>query len=138
MIELRDQGVLGAVGAGMNHSAPLAELVQRSDVDVVMVAGRWTLLDQSAARDLLPAAVERGVRVVAAGIYNSGVLAARTVPDGARFDYVDAAPDLVQRARRIAAACERHGVTLPDAAGRDHAYPPVVGDDGGPIAGDVE
>jgi len=116
LIELRDQGVLAAVGAGMNQSALLADLVRRTDVDVVMVAGRWTLLDQSAAEDLLPAASQRGVRVVAAGIYNSGLLSEPTVSDDARFDYREAPVQIVERARRIAAACERHGVTLPEAA----------------------
>ena len=116
LIELREQGVIGAVGAGMNQSALLADLVRRSDVDLVMVAGRWTLLDQSAANDLLPVAHERGVRVVAAGVYNSGILAAPTVPSGARYDYGTAPAQLVERARQIAARCERYGVTLPDAA----------------------
>lgn len=116
LIELRDQGVVGAVGAGMNQSALLADLVRRRDVDIVMVAGRWTLLDQTAASDLLPVAHERGVRVVAAGIYNSGLLAAATVRDGAHFDYRQAPSALVQRARRMAAICALHGVTLPDAA----------------------
>jgi len=116
LIELRDQGVLAAVGAGMNQSALLADLVRRTDVDVVMVAGRWTLLDQSAAEDLLPAASQRGVRVVAAGIYNSGLLSEPTVSDDARFDYREAPVQIVESARRIAAACARHGVTLPEAA----------------------
>lgn len=116
LIELRDQGVVHAVGAGMNQSALLADLVRRCDVDVVMVAGRWTLIDQSAASDLLPVAHARGVRVVAAGVYNSGLLAAPTVPDAARYDYGAAPVTLVERARRIAAVCEAHGVTLPDVA----------------------
>jgi D-threo-aldose 1-dehydrogenase len=104
------------VGAGMNQSALLADLVRRCDVDVVMVAGRWTLIDQSAASDLLPVAHARGVRVVAAGVYNSGLLAAPTVPDAARYDYGAAPVTLVERARRIASVCEAHGVTLPDVA----------------------
>ncbi|MDI6839234.1 MAG: aldo/keto reductase, partial [Rhizobiaceae bacterium] len=116
LIELRDQGVIGAVGAGMNQSPLLADLVRRADVDIVMLAGRWTLLDQSAADDLLPLAHERGVRVLAAGIYNSGLLAAPTVSDEAHYDYRPAPAALVRRARRMAELCSRHGVTLPDAA----------------------
>ena len=116
LIELRDQGVVQAVGAGMNQSVLLADLVRRCDVDIVMVAGRWTLVDQSAADDLLPLAAERGVRVVAAGVYNSGLLSSPTVPDDARYDYGAAPRAIVDRARRIAAVCELHGVTLPDAA----------------------
>jgi D-threo-aldose 1-dehydrogenase len=116
LIELREQGVTRAIGAGMNQSAMLAEFVRRCDVDVVMLAGRYTLLDRSALEQLLPLAEERGVGVVAAGVYNSGLLAHAEVPDDAPYDYRDAPGDLVARARRLAAACERHGVTLPDAA----------------------
>ena len=71
-IELRDQGVVGAIGAGMNQSAMLAGSSGETDVDVMMLAGRYTLLEQGALDDLLPAALERGVGVVAAGVYNSG------------------------------------------------------------------
>jgi D-threo-aldose 1-dehydrogenase len=116
LIELREQGLTRAIGAGMNQSAMLAEFVRRCDVDVVMAAGRYTLLDRSALDDLLPAAEERGVGVVAAGIYNSGLLARAEVPDEARYEYREAPRDLVARARQIAATCEQHGVTLPDAA----------------------
>ncbi len=116
LIELREQGVTRAIGVGMIQSAMLAEFVRRCDIDVAMIAGRYTLLDQSALDDLLPAAEERGVGVVAAGVYNSGLLARAEVPDDAIYEYRDAPGDLIQRAREIAAACERHGVTLPDAA----------------------
>src|SRR6478752_5839065 len=74
LIELREQGVVTAVGAGMNHAGPLAELIRRADVDVVMCAGRFTLLDDEALADLLPLATKRGVDVVAAAVYNSGLL----------------------------------------------------------------
>ncbi len=114
--ELRRQGVIRAYGAGMNQSAMLADFVANSDVDVVMVAGRYTLLDQSALDDLLPAALTRNVSVVAAGVFNSGLLA-RDRPDAhSHFDYAAAPDSLVDRARRIADVCERHGATLPQAA----------------------
>ena len=116
LIELREQGVTRAIGAGMNQSAMLAEFVRRYDVDVVMLAGRYTLLDQSALHDLLPLAHERGVAVVAAGVYNSGLLAQARVPDDAQFGYQAAPPQLVERARALAEICTRHGVTLPDVA----------------------
>jgi D-threo-aldose 1-dehydrogenase len=116
LIELRNEGVVGAIGAGMNQSAMLAEFVRRCDVDIVMVAGRYTLLDRSAADDLLPIAAERGVAVVAAAVYNSGLLSRAEVPADARYDYVAAPPELIERARAMAAVCARHGVTLPDAA----------------------
>ncbi|MEO3754153.1 aldo/keto reductase [Streptomyces sp. B6B3] len=120
LVELRDQGVVGAIGAGMNSAAPLAEFVRRCDVDVVMVAGRYTLLDQSALDDLLPLAAERGVGVVAAGVYNSGLLGSRRPAPGARYDYQPAPAALLARVHALADRCEEHGVTLPEAA---VAYP---------------
>jgi D-threo-aldose 1-dehydrogenase len=116
LVELREQGVVRAIGAGMNQSAMLTEFVRRCDVDVVMLAGRYTLLDQSALDDLLPLAQQRGVGVVAAGVYNSGLLSRDVVPDEAHYEYQLAPPALVARARRIAEVCGRHGVTLPQAA----------------------
>ncbi|MEU4294443.1 aldo/keto reductase [Kribbella sp. NPDC026596] len=116
LMELRDQGVVGAIGAGMNQSAMLAEFVRRTDVDVVMVAGRFTLLDQSALDDLLPIARERGVGVVAAAVYNSGLLSTATVDSSAHYDYEQAPKAVVELAIRVAVVCARHGVSLPAAA----------------------
>lgn len=86
LVELRDQGVVRAIGAGMNQSAMLARFVRECDVDLVMLAGRFTLLDQGALGDLLPSAVERGVGVVGAGVYNSGLLGRAIVPDALWHD----------------------------------------------------
>jgi D-threo-aldose 1-dehydrogenase len=116
LVELRDQGIVKAIGAGMNQSAMLTEFVRRCDMDVVMVAGRYTLLDRAAADDLLPLALERGVGVVAAAVYNSGLLSKAEVPADARYDYDKAPTVLVERARSMAEVCARHGVSLPDAA----------------------
>lgn len=116
LAELRDQGVVGAIGAGMNQAAMLAEFVRRTDVDVVMAAGRLTLLDHSALDDLLPVARERGVGVVAAAVYNSGLLSSETVDASAPFDYGQAPADVVERAVRLAEVCRRHGTSLPAAA----------------------
>ena len=116
LVELRDEGVVGAIGAGMNSSAMLAEFVRRCDVDCVMIAGRYTLLDQSAGTDLLPLALERGVAVVAAGVYNSGLLSTNRAEAGAMFDYGRASGGLVKRANRIAEICAGFDVSLPEAA----------------------
>ncbi|HEX4442756.1 MAG TPA: aldo/keto reductase [Galbitalea sp.] len=116
LIELRDQGVVGAVGAGMNQSAALATLVRETDLDLVMLASRYTLLEQGADDDLLPVALERGVGVVIAGVYNTGLLSSARPSTGAKYDYLDAPAELVARAIEIADVCERHGVTLPDVA----------------------
>jgi D-threo-aldose 1-dehydrogenase len=90
-------------------------LVEETDIDVVMLAGRWTLLDRSGER-LLDACAERGVSVVAAAPYNSGLLANPRPPSDASFDYQQADPDVLRRAHTLADACERHGVSLPEAA----------------------
>jgi D-threo-aldose 1-dehydrogenase len=114
--ELRTEGVVSAIGAGMNQSRMLADLVRETDLDVVMLAGRYTLLEQDALDDLLPLCSERGVAVVAAGVFNSGLLARARPPRDARYDYADAPRDLVARAQAIARICERHGASLPAAA----------------------
>jgi D-threo-aldose 1-dehydrogenase len=120
LVELRDQGVIGAIGAGMNQTGMLAEFIRRCDVDLMMLAGRFTLLEPGALDDLLPLALERGVGIVAAGVYNSGLLSSpRPAPD-AKFDYLPAPPELIARADAIADVCERFGVTLPEVA---VAYP---------------
>ncbi|MGV8883714.1 MAG: aldo/keto reductase [Rhodoglobus sp.] len=116
LIELREQGLVTAVGAGMNHAAPLAELIRRADVDLVMCAGRFTLIDGEALYDLLPLALERGVGIVAAAVYNSGLLSrSRPAPD-AMFDYGPVPAALLARTNRVADVCEAHGVSLPEAA----------------------
>ncbi|WIV57424.1 aldo/keto reductase [Amycolatopsis nalaikhensis] len=112
--ELRDQGVVRAFGAGMNQAPMLADFVKRTDLDVLLVAGRYTLLDQPALDELLPLCLDRGVRVVAGGAFNGGILA--TAEPGGFYDYAEAPPELVEKARRIAAICARHGVELPEAA----------------------
>jgi len=126
LADLRAQGVVGAIGAGLYHTGKLTRLVRETDIDVVMLSGRYTLLDQSALGDLLPACAERGVSVLAASIFNSGVLATPRPPATARFDYEPATPDVLRRAHRIADVCEAHGVTLPQAAMAFPLRHPVV------------
>jgi D-threo-aldose 1-dehydrogenase len=116
LVGLRDEGVVSAIGVAMNQSAMPAHFVRRYDIDVVMLAGRFTLLDQRALDDLLPAALDRRVRVVAAGVYNSGLLSEPTPRAGAMYDYRPAQVELLDRARRLAVVCEAHGVDLPTAA----------------------
>lgn len=114
LVELREQGVVSHVGLGMNFDRILTRFVRESDVDTIMLAGRYTLLEQPAADELLPLCVEKGVRVMAAGVYNSGILA--TPSPGTTYNYEAAPPALVERARRIAGVCTRFGVELPAAA----------------------
>ncbi|MFD9316118.1 aldo/keto reductase [Streptomyces sp. NPDC060053] len=112
--ELRSEGVVGAIGAGMNQAEMLTRFVRDTDVDVVLCAGRYTLLDQRARAELLPAAVERGVSVVVGGAFNSGLLA--DPRPGATFDYARAPAELLDRALRLKETADRHGITLRAAA----------------------
>jgi D-threo-aldose 1-dehydrogenase len=122
---LRTEGVIGAVGAGMNQSAMLARFARETDMDVLMLAGRYTLLDQDALADLLPVCVERGISVLVGGVMNSGVLA--DPRPGSRFDYAPASPEILERARRLGEVCARHDVPLRAAAMQfPLAHPAVV------------
>jgi D-threo-aldose 1-dehydrogenase len=115
LIELREQGVIGAVGVGMNQwQAPL-RMVRETDLDVVMLAGRWTLLDRSGA-PLLAECAERGVSVVAAAPFNSGLLARDRPAADSHFNYGPAPAAVLERANELADVCERHGSRLPAAA----------------------
>lgn len=123
LAEMRAQGMVGAIGVGMNQGEMLAKFVCETDVDIVMLAGRYTLLDQSALNDVLPLCAERGVAVLNVGVFNSGLLATQNPQPGMRYDYTDAPAHLIARACAIATICERYGSSLPAAAlqfGRSH------------------
>jgi D-threo-aldose 1-dehydrogenase len=122
---LRSEGAIGAVGAGMNQAEMLARFARTADFDCFLLAGRYTLLDQVALKELLPLCHERGIAIIAAGVYNSGILGDPTT--GARYNYVRAPADLIHRAQRIAAVCERHGVPLRAAAVQFPLGHPAVG-----------
>ena len=114
LTELRARGRIGAVSAGMNQAGMLADLVRTGELDCVLLAGRFTLLDQSGAEELLPLCAGRGVSVIAAGVFNSGLLA--DPRPGATFDYHPACPEQLERALAVRAVCQRHGVPLRAAA----------------------
>jgi D-threo-aldose 1-dehydrogenase len=111
---LRAEGTIGAVGAGMNQVDALVRFAREADFDCFLLAGRYTLLDQSASAELLPLCAERGIAVIVGGVFNSGILAGPR--PGATYDYSVAPPELVERARRIEGVCARHGVPLKAAA----------------------
>lgn len=112
--ELRREGVIRAVGAGMNQTQVLSRFAREADFDCFLVAGRYTLLDQSALDELLPLCVERGIGIIIGGVYNSGVLARPEV--GATYDYAPAPAPVLERARALAAVCAAHDVPLMAAA----------------------
>ncbi|MFE9566347.1 aldo/keto reductase [Streptomyces sp. NPDC006487] len=111
---LRAEGAVGAIGVGMNQTAMLTRFLRDTDVDVVLAAGRYTLLDQSALTELLPQAAERGKSVVVGGVFNSGLLA--DPRPGAPYDYAAAPAPLLERALRLKEVTARHGVPLRAAA----------------------
>lgn len=115
LVKLREEGVVRAVGLGMNQwQAPL-RAVEETDLDVVMIAGRWTLADRSAA-PLLERCAQRDIAVLAAAPFNSGLLARPRPPQDATFDYGVAPAHMLARARALAEACASAGITLPQAA----------------------
>ncbi len=109
--ELRAGGVIRAVGTGMNVTETTAELVGALELDFVLLAGRYTLLEQGPLETLLPLCLKRGTHVLAAGVFNSGLLAG-----GATYNYKAAPPELIARAARIGDICQAHGVKLQEAA----------------------
>ncbi|WIB77100.1 aldo/keto reductase [Curtobacterium sp. MCPF17_002] len=115
LAELRDEGVVRAVGVGSNSVEALSAAVDTGLCDVVMLAGRYTLFEQPAA-SLVARCEGLGVAVVAVGVYNSGLLGLDRPAAGAQYDYAEAPADRIERANAIADVCERHGVTLPEAA----------------------
>jgi len=115
MRSLRDAGVVGAIGIGVNEIAVCEELLDRVGLDVILLAGRYTLLEQAALDTLLPRCAAQGVRVVVGGPYNSGILASGTGPD-ARYDYEAPPAAVTRRVDAIAAICARHAVPMAAAA----------------------
>ena len=111
LARLRDEGTIRAWGFGVNLVEPCLLALEQADPDLFLIAGRYTLLDQTALAGLLPACERHGAHVVIGGPYNSGLLAG-----GTTFDYQLAAPEMAARAKRIASVCARHDVDLKAAA----------------------
>jgi D-threo-aldose 1-dehydrogenase len=106
---LRADGTIKAVGAGMNQAEMLARFAREANFDCFLLAGRYTVLDQVGLTELLPLCLERGIAIIAGGVFNSGILA--DPRPGTHYNYQTAPDELVQRATRIKAVCERHGVS---------------------------
>ena len=115
LIELREQGVIKAIGCGMNEWQMPLRFIQRFNLDIILLAGRYTLLDHSGLSEFLPACVERNVKITVGGPYNSGILA-RDLSKPVTFDYEQAPDILLDRARRLTEICVAHGVDLKAAA----------------------
>jgi D-threo-aldose 1-dehydrogenase len=115
LLDLRDQGVVKAIGIGVNEWQPCYEALQAGDFDCFLLAGRYTLLEQESLETFLPLCEARKVAVVIGGGFNSGILATGAVP-GARYNYAPPPPDILAKVRRIEAVAARHGVPLPAVA----------------------
>ncbi|MFB6849636.1 aldo/keto reductase [Streptomyces sp. NPDC056373] len=122
---LRAEGVIGAIGVGMNQCALPARFLRETDIDVVLLAGRYTLLEQEGLAETLPEAAARGRSVIIGGVFNSGLLIA---PEpGAMYDYAPAPQPVLDRALRLKAVAEHHGVPLRSAALHfPHGHPAVA------------
>jgi D-threo-aldose 1-dehydrogenase len=114
LAELRASGTTRAIGAGMNHAPAMTRLLDACDLDVLLVAGRYTLFDQEAMDELLPLCEERTASIVVGGVFNSGILIDPS--PGTRYNYVPASAEELARANRIKAVCARYEVALPAAA----------------------
>ncbi len=115
MRQLRDQGVIKAIGGGVNEWEVCQTLAERGDFDLFLLAGRYTLLEQTALDSFLPLCEERGIGIVTGGPYNSGILATGAKP-GAFYNYDPAPEHIMERVRKIEAVCKAHDVRLVDAA----------------------
>ena len=123
--KLRDEGVVTAIGVGVNEWEVCQAALERRDVDCFLLAGRYTLLEQEALETFLPLCEARGAAVVVGGGFNSGILATGAV-DGAKYNYAPAPPEILERVRRIETLCREHEVALPAVAMRFVAAHPAV------------
>ncbi len=122
---LRDEGLIKAVGIGVNDVEPCLRFARDADLDCILLAGRYTLLEQGPLDDLLPLCLERNIGILVGGPYNSGILARGPLED-ASYNYRAAPPEVLDRVRRIDAVCQRHGVALAAAALQFPLAHPVI------------
>lgn len=124
--DLRSSGAIKAVGLGVNEGAVILEAMAEFDIDCALLAGRYTLLEQTTLDDLLPACEQRGVSILLGGAFNSGILA-RGVQGDLKFNYGEAPREVVERVARLEAVCKVYGVPLAAAALQfPYAHPAVA------------
>ena len=124
LYELRDEGIIKAIGSGMNYWQPLTEFAQHADVDCLLIAGRYTLLEQTAL-PLLDLCQAKGIPLFAAGIYNSGVLATGT-RNPLTYNYAPPPPAVLARVQQLEDVCARYGVKLQTAAAQYPLRHPAI------------
>ena len=113
--KLRSEGVIKGIGIGLNDPVYAARYLRDGDFDCMLMAGRYSLLEQPALAEVLPLAQQKGVGVMLGGVFNSGILATGAMPN-AKYNYVDAPPDILDKVRRIERVTEAHGISLPTVA----------------------
>ncbi len=123
--ELRKAGVIGAIGVGINESDTSLRFIKAGDFDCMLLAGRYTLLEQGGLDEFLPECLKRNVSVILGGPYNSGILTGGVKP-GATHDYAAAPANLIDKAQKIEAVCQRHGVELGAAAMQFPLFHPAL------------
>ena len=114
--QLQQEGLIRAVGLGVNDAQVVLDVLQHASLDVLLLAGRYSLLDHSALPALLPLCHQRGVRIALGGVFNSGILATGALGGRASFNYAPAAQEWLERTTRIEQVCVQHGVPLRAAA----------------------
>lgn len=140
--QLRSEGVIGAIGCGMNQWEILADFAMKKDFDCFLLAGRYTLLDQSALHKLLPICEEKGIAIINGGVYNSGILCnpdpesalkiergAEAIPswmENVTYNYVPAEKEIIEKTVKIKEVCDRHEVPLMAAAIQFSLYHPAI------------
>jgi D-threo-aldose 1-dehydrogenase len=125
LASLREQGVIKAIGIGVNEADICMRFADVCDLDCVLLAGRYSLLEQAALDTFLPLAEKRGIGIMLGGVFNSGILATGAIP-GAKYDYEDAPEPVLAQVRHIEAVCKAHGVPLPVAAVAFVRFHPAV------------
>ena len=113
--QLRREGKIKAVGAGMNQAEMPARFACEGNFDCFLLAGRYSLIDHTGLKELLPLCVEKQISIIIGGPYNSGILATGAKP-GAKFNYADAPPEILEKVRKVEEICQRHEVPMKAAA----------------------
>ena len=123
--KLRSEGTVQAVSAGMNQWEMLARFAREGDFDCFLLAGRYSLLDQSSLDQLLPLCEEKHIGIMAGGTFNSGILAKGSTP-GAKYNYSDAPPEILEKAKGLEEVAARHKVSLKAAASQFALAHPAI------------
>lgn len=115
LVELKSQGIIRGIGAGMNQWEMEAEFARQAEFDCFLLAGRYSLLEQDPIHEFLPLCEKKEISVVLGGVFNTGILATGAVK-GARYQYAEAPAEIMEKTRKIEAVCARHQITLKSAA----------------------